>query len=281
MLNFRILSLNFHCVPFVSLISKMLTRELTMKVTLGLGLAALCLHFATPAIAKESRTPVLVELFTSEGCDSCPPANSLLTQLTTKQPVAGAYVVALGEHVDYFNTPWVDPFSSSQFTDRQSAFGRVFKLSEIYTPQMVVDGRAEVLGSDVDAARRAIARAADARHASVTLSTTPTADAGRISVRVHVSGVRQTGASKGYLFVAIAEDGLVSNVKSGENAGKTLTHSGVVRTLVKVRSVTGDAGDYSQTVTLSPKWNRDNLHAVAFVQDIDTGAIIGTGITNL
>ena len=247
----------------------MLTRELTMKVTLaavGLGIAAVCLHLSTPAVARETRTPVLVELFTSEGCDSCPPANSLLTQLSTKQSVPGAYVVTLGEHVDYFNTPWVDPFSSSQFTDRQSAYGRVFKLSEIYTPEMIVDGRSEFLGSDVDAAQRAIAKAADAK---------------RVSVNVHISGVRQTGASKGYLFVAIAEDDLVSHVKSGENAGKTLAHSGVVRSLIKVRPVTVDTGDYTQTVTLSSKWNRANLHAIAFLQDIDTGAIVGTGLSDL
>ena len=240
---------------------------------------AACLHLSRPAAAKGQRTPVLVELFTSEGCDSCPPANSVLTELSEKQPVPGAYVIALGEHVDYFNTPWVDPFSSSQFTQRQNAFAQVFKLDESYTPQMVVDGRTEFLGSDSDAARKAVARAAGDRHAVVTVSTEPTVDKNRIAVKVHVDGL--AGAGKPFLYVAIAEDGIVSDVKSGENAGKRLAHSGVVRSLVKVRAVKEVAGDFAQSITLSPKWHRDRLHAVAFVQDVESGVIVGSGMEDL
>ena len=103
--------------------------------------------------------PILVELFTSEGCSSCPPADAVLARLHEKQPAPGVQLIVLSEHVDYWNNlGWRDPFSDALFTDRQSRYG-----SRVYTPQAVVDGRTDVLGSDEEGIVRAATAAAYAR----------------------------------------------------------------------------------------------------------------------
>src|SRR5919197_1244382 len=108
---------------------------------------------------------VVVELFTSEGCSSCPPADQLLERLAAAGAIDGAQVVALGEHVDYWDRlGWRDRFSSPAFTARQAVYVRRFNDESAYTPQMVVDGRAGLVGSDAGAVRRAIAKAAAAPH---------------------------------------------------------------------------------------------------------------------
>jgi len=120
------------------------------------------------SMQTSARTTVIVELFTSEGCSSCPPADDLLRRLITTQPVAGVDVIALGNHVDYWDRlGWRDPFSSPLFSARQSAYdAAVFRSNGIYTPQLVVDGTLEVVGNDDAAVRRTVLKAACDRRAS-------------------------------------------------------------------------------------------------------------------
>src|SRR3989442_220758 len=121
--------------------------------------------------SSDNRIPILVELFTSEGCSSCPPADELLTRLDQTQPIPGAEVIALSEHVDYWNhLGWTDPYSSATFSARQNDYARVLDTDEIYTPQMIVDGRVQFVGNNSNRARDAIAAAAREPKAAVTLN---------------------------------------------------------------------------------------------------------------
>src|SRR5579862_2899444 len=124
--------------------------RLALLAVLGLGILQ----------AEDRRVPVIVELFTSEGCSNCPPADQLLARLERSQPVAGARVIALEEHVDYWNqVGWVDPFSSPQYRARQNDYALSFHVDNVYTPQMVVNGGAAFIGDDMNRAYQVIGAA--------------------------------------------------------------------------------------------------------------------------
>src|SRR5579864_6391037 len=179
--------------------------------------------------APSRPTPVLVELFTSEGCSSCPPADALLAQLNARQPVKGAEAIILEEHVDYWDDQgWRDPFASAAATQRQKDYAETIH-AEVYTPQMIVDGRTDVLGSDENAAERAIEKASGAPKTELELSWVGAAATagGPKLLRVHAG--KLSGGDKAEVFLAITESHLHSDVKRGENAGRGLEHDGVVR----------------------------------------------------
>jgi hypothetical protein len=210
---------------------------------------------------------ILVELFTSEGCSSCPPADAALARLDQKQPLPGVRLLVLSEHVDYWNSlGWKDPFSSAQFTARQERYGE-----RIYTPQAIVDGKFDVLGSDEDGIVRAAKGAALEPHGSLTA--TP-ASGGR---RVHlaVSALPPHGASQ--VMLAVVEDGLVSKVVRGENAGRTLSHTAVVRALAAVGSIAGSASEWSADVEIPKDASWKDARIVAFVQDRASLRILAAG----
>lgn len=233
--------------------------------------------------APERPTTVVVELFTSEGCSSCPPADDVLSELLQQQPLPHITVIGLGEHVDYWDQlGWRDQFSSATFTSRQSEYeSRVFRSGSIYTPQLVVDGRFQVVGSDRTAVRRIISNAAQSAKAIVnltTLSSEPNAVRAQIDVVVpaeisarHVLDV----------FTGIVENGLATNVGRGENGGRVLKHSAVARRLTLAGNIDGSSRTFSKAVEepLSPAWKQANLQLVAFVQDRSTRTIIGAGAT--
>ena len=231
------------------------------------------------------RTVVLAELFTSEGCSSCPPADALLRRLLTDQPLDGIEIVALGNHVDYWDRlGWRDPFSSPLFSQRQSSYSAaVFGSDRIYTPQIVVDGRLESVGNDEASVRRNILKAAQEPRAIVEVSATPTADATmRIEIRAQVSEqVLRKGNAE--LMIAVTEDGLVSRVIRGENGGRTLAHSAVVRLLKIVAQVGMNDRSASGTlvVKLAKDWNTDHLRLVGFLQETGSRRILGAGATKV
>jgi len=208
---------------------------------------------------------VLVELFTSEGCSSCPPADAVLSRLHREQPVPGVQLLVLSEHVDYWNSlGWKDPFSDARFSERQGAYG-----PRIYTPQAVVDGQIDVLGSDQAAIVRAAKTAALSPHGTLTLL--PYAQ----GVRISVSDL--SGHSDARVLVAVVEDGLVSRVEKGENAGRTLAHTAVVRSLREVGRVSAGAMQWSAEVPVSMdvSWKQPRL--IAFVQDAASRRILAAG----
>jgi hypothetical protein len=224
---------------------------------------------------------VIVELFTSEGCSSCPPADELIRKLSEQQPFPGVEVVALEEHVDYWNSyGWTDPFSSSEFTNRQVAYSQALPKSGVYTPQMIVDGYAEIAGSRIQQLSGAIQRARLAPKAEVKLSASGEKDPGKASFEVkvdHLPDLLKTNELE--LWVAVTEKGLYSEVKGGENSGETLRHAAIVRSLRKVGSVNNGAQYANQfTVKLEMHWKRENLVVVAFIVDKHYHKIVGAGI---
>src|SRR2546425_10437285 len=125
---------------------------------------------AASSPAPVTPTPVLVELFTSEGCSSCPPADAYLRELD-RQPLAGLEIIVLSEHVDYWNhIGWIDPYSARYYSDRQGAYAERLRLDGVYTPEMVVDGTSEFVGSDSAAAGKALAKASHSPKIAVRLS---------------------------------------------------------------------------------------------------------------
>ena len=224
--------------------------------------AALALTFlaATSLAAPPPANPVVVELFTSEGCSSCPPADALLSKLRLAGSVEGAEILILSEHVDYWNRlGWADPYSSAALTQRQGEYARHFDLNSSYTPQMVIDGHAEMVGSDESGVRRQLALAARApKPAQIKLSWNAQGN-----LQVDIDG---NSEADGVVLLATTEDGLSSQVSRGENGGRLLRHNGVVRELREIGTV--HHGKFSSAVTVAPHadWKLGNLRAVVFVQ---------------
>lgn len=217
--------------------------------------------------------PVLVELFTSEGCSSCPSADQLLARLSAEQPVAGAEIVLLSFHVDYWNDlGWKDPFSSPLFSGRQRDYAAGAGKTGVYTPQAVVDGAEEFVGSDESRARRSIAAAAKSPKVRLPIERRPGAGpAIGLDVRV-------PGGAAGQVSLAIVEDGLVVAVPAGENAGSKLSHTAVVRWFKVLGQATGEGGAFATQVIPGAGWRPERLRAVAFVQDAATRAVRGVGV---
>ena len=227
-----------------------------------------------PAATALPAAPVLVELFTSEGCSSCPPADLVLQRLEAGIGVPGASVIALGEHVTYWDRlGWKDRFSADVFTRRQEDYTWQFRTDTAYTPQMIVNGHAEFVGSDEKRARTEILKAALGAAAKVDL-----AIAGD-SVSIKVSGL-PVGARDADVLLAVTESRLDTDVQHGENGGRKLRHTGVVRSIESVGRVDNpEDGNYATQARyhLDPSWKPENLKLVVFLQSRRTKMIWGAG----
>lgn len=242
-----------------------------MRHFLFLMILALFAREASPA----DPAPVVIELFTSQGCSSCPPADRLLTRLA-RDP----RVIPLSFHVDYWNyIGWTDPFSSKEWSERQQVYARAFRSNRIYTPQLVVSGRTGLNGSDEAGARKRIAEALAAEPAGrVTLAVEPAQD--RLKVKV---GAKLSRAVDGPLdlWVAVYETGLTTKVGAGENASATLHNDYVVRRLERALTLTGAAVEAELALGLDKRWNHERLGVAAFLQDPRTMAIHGAAARHL
>jgi len=225
---------------------------------------------------NSARVPVLLELFTSEGCSSCPPADRLLELLDQKQPVTGAYLIVLSEHVDYWDRlGWKDPFSSSQFTSRQQEYTNRYNLDGVYTPQLVVDGHLGLVGSDGREASSAIQRALREAKVPIAISNV-SRDGNQVRAQIQLPADPRIGSGRGILYVAIADNHAESRVVRGENSGRVLTHVAVVRTLKQMGTVDLDTGSAKEVaVSLESGAGLSGLRLVAFVQDSKTGHVLG------
>jgi hypothetical protein len=236
---------------------------------------------AQAGAAPADRKPVVVELFTSEGCSSCPPADALLKKVETEQPIRDAEVIALEEHVDYWNQDgWFDPYSSPEWTERQQAYVSKLKGKGAYTPQMIVDGQREFVGSSIRDAGAAIHDAAQRAKAEITITPDASAHGDAQHFDVKVAKLPETDSKEDAdIWMAITEDGLVGDVKAGENAGKNLQHAAILRSFHKIGAVAG--GKESSPFEANPEvkfksnWKKENLRVVVFVQGHKSLRILG------
>jgi hypothetical protein len=255
-----------------------------MFVVRGFGnaMAAVALLAGGVAFAQSSAvTPVLVELFTSEGCSSCPPADELLRKLNGLKTERGQVIVALSEHVTYWNRlGWADPFSSEIFTQRQNTYGDRFHLDSVYTPQVVVNGDREVLGSDGNAVLRAVqAQGGMTRDKLKIVSVVPDHEA--LIVTYEAEG--PMSERHVHLYAALADDMDSSRVSRGENAGHVLQHVAVVRSLVTMDTlqVGGPITVRLPAAARGPTKPGASMHLVLFAQDVGQGKVLATAVSAL
>lgn len=203
----------------------------------------------------------VVELYTSEGCSSCPPADEFLSKIGNTREADK--IIPLAFHVDYWDyIGWEDPYAKAQFTKRQRNVAKVNKQNSIYTPEFVVDG-AEARGS------RGVTKQVKRAHknlaeADIELSLSGVMD-DQLTANVTVDNLKYQGKEKPQVYLAVYESGLSSEINAGENRGRLLSHDYVVRYISKAQS-TGEGEMHSFDITLDPKWNRNEIGVTVVVQ---------------
>jgi hypothetical protein len=248
-------------------------RRLRMLAAFSLG--AMCILCSTPAMAAPAN-PILVELFTSEGCSDCPPADAFLKALDTAQPIPGAQLIVLEEHVDYWDDEgWRDPFSSHALTLRQSEYvDRLHAKNGPYTPQMVIDGSEAFVGSDRGQAGRAFTKELSIPKTNVQISALHV-EGGRIVAHVDIADV----PSKAEVFLALALDHAQSQVLRGENSGRALEHVAIVERLSSVGKMK-KGESFSKDVAIKMDHSEKAYRVIAFVQQADEGRVLGAAVTH-
>ncbi len=239
-----------------------------------LGITGLHAQAAKPASDPARPKVVLVELFTSEGCSSCPPADALLRQINGTRTDSGELIVGISEHVTYWNSlGWSDPFSSSTYTDRQNTYGERFRLDSVYTPQMVVNGGQQFVGSDKASLVQALRRE-EQDPAPVALRILSTSVAGN-SLSVHFSAAGEIPSHGVEIIAVLADDSDRSSVLRGENSGRTLTHVAVARSLSHVAKLQAATEQTVQIPLPAALQHAQARHLILFAQTPEGGRILG------
>ncbi|HQU84426.1 MAG TPA: DUF1223 domain-containing protein [Pyrinomonadaceae bacterium] len=226
-------------------------------------------------VSDQPKQFVLLELFTSEGCSSCPPADKNLAFIEKEQPYMQAEVVTLAFHVDYWDyIGWKDVFSSPLYTKRQEIYSQIAKLESTYTPQMIVDGKAQFVGSDAGRAANEIILAAKEKKANVEILS----ENDKLKIKISDAPKHENST----VYLAISENNLASNVKRGENSGRKLEHSSVVRELKALGSFSPEQNSFEieTNVNLQKDWKKEDVKYVIFVQENESRKIIGVGRIN-
>ena len=247
-------------------------------ISIGALLLAMTPQSLHPSDAgSKARTPVLVELFTSEGCSSCPPADRFLEKLDG-QPIQGADMIVLSEHVDYWNDiGWKDPYSASFYSQRQRAYASHFGLDSVYTPQMVVDGTSEFVGSNSELADRAFRKALGVPKLPIRLSSISADASNTLHAHLETGALDSSfGSREADVYVAVALNRAESQVSAGENAGHRLAHVSVVKSLTRVGALKqGQVLAQDVQLKLDPGSNSSGLRVIAFVQQARQGRVLG------
>jgi hypothetical protein len=230
---------------------------------------------------RPAQVAVLMELFTSEGCSSCPPADAVLQKVDGKYTDSGQLIVGVSEHVTYWNyLGWSDAFSAEAYTERQRAYGQRFHLDSIYTPQIVVNGEEQIVGSDSSALLRAIRKEEQQPHVEIHIASASLSGS-TLSVDFPVSGtISGRGAE---IYAILVEDTASSNVLRGENSGRTLSHASVARTITRVGRIQ-TATERTIHLPLSESLqfsNHDGRHLILFAQAPGFGPVLGVDTTPL
>lgn len=223
---------------------------------------------------------MLVELFTSEGCSSCPPADVILQRLDDHQPIPGVQLIVLSEHVTYWDQQgWKDPNSSSAFTDRQSAYETELGEKEAYTPQFVIDGNQSVSLEKLKNLEDALNKAKDNAKIPVRISNISADPANPAMLRLHVETDANPNKHNADVYVAVALNHVESQVLRGENGGKHLIHVAVLQQLNRVGKLP-KGKSFAQDVQLQLKPNEDlkSIRLVAFAQESGQGKLLGAAM---
>jgi hypothetical protein len=224
--------------------------------------------------------PIVVELFTSEGCSSCPPADAFLQRLDKLQPVAGAQLIVLSEHVTYWDHEgWKDPYSSEALTQRQQDYERALQLATPYTPQVIVDGISEIKLSDPKQIEAVFQRDMTAPKVPVHIRSVTEDPANPELLRAHVEVGPTTSRRKIELYLAVALDHVDSQILHGENGGRHLSHVAVVSEIERVAKLS-QGGSFADDVSILLKngVKANNCRVVAFVQESGQGKLVGAAL---
>ena len=226
--------------------------------------ATITMAFMDVKTLKKTKTEgkgfAVIELFTSEGCSSCPPADELVARIQKEIHDQPVYILAF--HVDYWNRlGWKDAFSSAEYSERQQQYARWLNLSSVYTPQIVVNGHTEFVGSEEGNLRGAIKNGLQ-KSAKTTLTLTDIkVDGSKATLQYHVEGA----SNNSDVLVALIEKNAVTKVERGENGGRTLSHVQIVTQLKSV-SLKGN-GNGTENITLPHGFNPEKWELIGFVQN--------------
>ncbi|HEV2399126.1 MAG TPA: DUF1223 domain-containing protein [Candidatus Sulfotelmatobacter sp.] len=253
-----------------------------MRCSVALLLCAILFSLVSLAMpAATADVPVLIELFTSEGCSSCPPADGILQRLDEFQPIAGAQLVVLSEHVTYWDQlGWKDPNSSSVFTERQSSYENELGVKEgPYTPQFIVDGSQSVSLDKVQQLEEAVNKAKAEARVALRIGEITVDPSDPTTVRTHIESDVNSEKHNADVYVALALNHVESQVLRGENGGQHLVHVAVVQQLTKVGKLPrGKSFAQDVQLKLKPGENLKNVRLVAFAQESGPGKLLGVAM---